>query len=92
MEPTPPAPPPGASPDTALGKYVGAAQKHKFYADEWADGKEVVGYNNLGEIRIEIDGNGKPTATTQILYWKPEKALLQTNYRASFVFQDPACS
>ncbi len=93
MEPTPPEPPLGANPNTALGKYVGVARTHQFYADEWANGKEVVGYNNLGEIRSEVDANGKLTAATQILYWRPEQgpAVLQTLYRASYEFADPAC-
>jgi hypothetical protein len=91
MEPEAPEPPPGATPGTDLGKQMAIAQKHQFYADEWANGKETVGYNNLGEIRIEVDGSGKPTAARQILYWYSGQTLLQTVYEASLDFVDPGC-
>lgn len=87
----PPSPPPGALPNTALGKFTAAAQKHQFYGDEWANGKEVVGYNNLGEIRLDVDADGHYTAE-QILYWRPGQTLLKTLYRVSLQFDAPACS
>jgi len=90
-EPEPPGPLPGAGPDTLLGKQMAVAQNHKYYSDNWAAGREIVGYNNLGEIRIDVDGDGKPERTRQILHWYSDGAPLQTVYEASFVFADPNC-
>jgi hypothetical protein len=91
MEPTIPDPPPGVVPATGLARAVAVAKTHQFYADEWANGKETVGFNNLGVIRIEANGDGKPTAATQVLYWRPEGELLQTVYPVSFAFENPEC-
>jgi hypothetical protein len=64
----------------SLSQYVAMAQNQKTYADEWADGKEIVGLNNLGEITFEwSDGENKKSVIQQ-LWWQSEESEKNTKF------------
>ncbi len=57
----------------AMQNYLAMADDHRSYTKDWGAGKEIVGTNNLGEIRFNFAGEKK--AINQILWWRlnPDK-------------------
>ncbi|WNG48188.1 metallophosphoesterase family protein [Archangium minus] len=53
----------------ALGRYLTAAANHKDYLGPWGSGKEIVGFNNLGEVTFSW-GAGDAKTVTQTLWWR----------------------
>jgi hypothetical protein len=69
-----------ANPKESLSQYVAMAQNQKTYADKWADGKEIVGLNNIGEITFEwSDGEDKKSVIQQ-LWWQSEEPEKNTSF------------
>ena len=55
----------------SLSNYINMAQNHKDYGDKWANGKEIVGLNNIGEITFEWE-NEDDKKVIQRLWWQDE--------------------
>ncbi|MEV6812937.1 hypothetical protein [Micromonospora sp. NPDC051296] len=61
--------PPTGNRSSALGQYLAAAENHDDYLGKWGDGKEVVGYANLGEVTLSwAEGDAKKAVQT--LWWR----------------------
>ncbi|MGC4861768.1 hypothetical protein [Micromonospora sp. DT68] len=61
--------PPTGDRSAALGQYLAATENHDDYLGKWGDGKEVVGYANLGEVSLSWQpGNAKKAIQT--LWWR----------------------
>ncbi len=54
--------------DEVLQQYLALARDHgSNYIGKWGDGKEIVGVNNIGEIRFEF---GEKKQVNHILWWR----------------------
>ncbi|MDH6466241.1 peptidoglycan hydrolase-like protein with peptidoglycan-binding domain [Micromonospora sp. A200] len=60
--------PAGLPRDQALAQYLAAARNLDRYKGSWESGKEIVGYNNLGEITFDWPA-GECKSATQRLWW-----------------------
>ncbi|MGW3895474.1 hypothetical protein ACWD6L_09770 [Micromonospora profundi] len=61
--------PPTGDRSAALGQYLAATENHDDYLGKWGDGKEVVGYANIGEVSLSWQpGNAKKAIQT--LWWR----------------------
>jgi hypothetical protein len=82
------------SPAGWLGRHQQAAANHQVYAG-WSDGTQVVGHNNVGEIRFEAGAaaGDPPRAARQTLHWRraPGEAVQSTHYRASLELEPLDC-
>lgn len=55
--------------DEVLGRYLAAAANHDDYLGPWGSGKEVVGFNNLGEVTFSWQA-GEEKKVIQTLWWR----------------------
>ena len=67
-------PPPSDDRTAALKNYLSLAEEHSEYTEEWGNGKEIVGVNNIGEISFEKErddqGNVVAFFAVQNLWWQ----------------------
>jgi hypothetical protein len=78
ITPRPVAAPPADDRRQALLAYLAMADNHRDYVGKWGDGKEVVGVNNVGEIRFDW-GDGDAKSVIQQLWWRLESNSNATN-------------
>ncbi|MBO4206406.1 peptidoglycan-binding domain-containing protein [Micromonospora echinofusca] len=80
--------PTGLPREQALAQYLAAARNLDGYLGKWGNGKEIVGYSNLGEITFDWPaGEGK--SATQRLWWHlpgEERAAPLTAYKVDLSF------
>ncbi len=50
-----------------------AGKAHRYYARKWANGKEIVGFNNIGEITFQWGEDDDDKTLTQELWWRLTK-------------------
>ncbi|GAB3154411.1 hypothetical protein GCM10027290_48860 [Micromonospora sonneratiae] len=61
--------PTGMPREEALAQYLAATRNLDGYLGKWGNGKEIVGYNNLGEITFDWR-SGERKSATQRLWWR----------------------
>jgi hypothetical protein len=61
-------PPPNSSREEVLQQYLDMSENQEFYSEKWADGKEIVGVNNIGEISFKEGDNG--LTVIHSLWWR----------------------
>ncbi len=86
-----PAPTSGDTSAAALSKTTEIARVHTAYSDQWADGKEIVGRNHIGQISLQWSEVNKQASQT--LHWKsPKDDPLTTTYNVSLELDPLDCS